>query len=182
MFKLSQRLTALLLSSLMFLPAALAQSSNSSAGSGKPSPGLAAADAKFMKEAAGGGMAEVQLGKLAQEKSSSDQVKQFGQRMVDDHSKANQQLEQMAQQKNVRLPKQPGAREQAEKSRLEKLSGDEFDKAYMSHMVADHKKDVAEFQKESSAARDPEIKSFASQTLPTLQEHLKQAQSIAPAQ
>jgi putative membrane protein len=135
-----------------------------------------------MKEAAGGGMAEVQLGKLAQEKSSSDQVKQFGQRMVDDHSKANQQLEQMAQQKNVRLPKQPGAREQAEKARLEKLSGDEFDKAYMSHMVADHKKDVAEFQKESSAARDPEIKSFASQTLPTLQEHLKQAQSIAPAQ
>lgn len=182
MRNLSQKFTALLISSLMFLPAALAQSNNASASSAKPSPGLAAADAKFMKEAAGGGMAEVQLGKLAQEKASSDQVKQFGQRMVDDHSKANQQLEQIAAQKNVRLPKQPNAKEQAEKSRLEKLSGDQFDKAYMSHMVADHKKDVAEFQKESSAAHDPDIKSFASQTLPTLQEHLKQAQSISPAQ
>ena len=182
MFKLSQKFTALLISSLMLLAAAQAQSNDASATSAKPSPGLAAADAKFMKEAAGGGMAEVELGKLAQEKASSDQVKQFGQRMVDDHSKANQQLEQIAQQKNVRLPKQPNAKEQAEKARLEKLSGDQFDQAYMNHMVADHKKDVSEFQKQSSTARDPDVRNFASQTLPTLQEHLKQAESIAPAQ
>ena len=102
--------------------------------------------------------------------------------MATDHEKANDQLYQLATQKNIRLPKGPPASERAEKSRLEKLSGDEFDKAYMAHMVADQKKDVTEFQKESSSAHDPDIKSFASQTLPTLQDHLKQATSIAPAQ
>jgi putative membrane protein len=181
MSKLQQRITALLISSLIFVPVALAQSNDSSASSAKPSPSVTAADAKFMKEAAAGGRAEVQLGQLAQQKAASDQVKQFGQRMVTDHSKANEQLEQIAQQTNVRLPQGPDAKERAEKARLEKLSGDQFDQAYMSHMVADHKKDVSEFQKESSAGRDPEVKNFASQTLPTLQDHLKQAESIAPA-
>jgi putative membrane protein len=183
MSKLLHRLWVLVISCSIAMPLTLAQTnSTSSAGSAKPSPSVAASDARFMKEAAGGGLAEVQLGQLAQEKAGSDQVKQFGQRMVTDHSKANEQLEQLAQQKNVRLPKAPDAKERAEKARLEKLSGDQFDKAYMSHMVADHKKDVAEFRKESSAAHDPDVKNFVSQTLPTLQEHLKQAESIAPAQ
>lgn len=176
------KVTSFLISSLIFVPAVWAQSNDSSSTSAKPSPSVTASDAKFMKEAAGGGQAEVQLGQLAQQKAGSDQVKQFGQRMVADHSKANEQLEQIAQQKNIRLPKTPDAKERAEKARLEQLSGDEFDKAYMAHMLADHKKDVAEFQKESSTARDPDVKNFASQTLPTLQDHLKHAQGMAPAQ
>jgi putative membrane protein len=163
-------------------PMAVAQSNNpSNSTSAKPSPSVPAADAKFLKEAAAGGMAEVDLGQLAIQKAGSDQVKQFGQRMVSDHGKANDQLQELASRKSVRLPKEPDAKEKAEKARLEKLSGDQFDKAYMAHMIADHKKDVAEFQKESSTAHDPDIKNFASQTLPTLQDHLKQAQSIAPA-
>jgi putative membrane protein len=155
---------------------------SSPAMSSKASPGLSAADAKFIKEAAAGGMAEVELGQLAAQKASSDQVKQFGQRMVDDHSKANDQLKQLASQKNIDLPQGPSAKHKATKAQLEKLSGDDFDRAYMADMLKDHKKDVADFQRESKTAHDPDIKNFAAQTLPTLQEHLKQAESIAPAQ
>lgn len=148
----------------------------------KTSPaGLTMADETFMKKAAAGGMAEVELGQLATQKASTDQVKQFGQRMVDDHTKANQQLEQLAQQDHVNLPKQPGMKDRATKAQLEKLSGKEFDQAYMSDMVKDHKKDVADFERESKNAKDPAVKSFAQQTLPTLREHLNQAQQIAPA-
>jgi len=137
-------------------------------------------DKHFVRKAAEGGLAEVELGKLATQKASSDDVKKFGQRMVDDHTKANDQLKQLAQQKGIDLPTQPDAKDQATMKRLEKLSGEQFDKAYMQDMVKDHTKDVAEFQKESTSAKDPDVKNFASQTLPTLQDHLKTAKSIAP--
>src|SRR5437588_8898549 len=99
--------------------------------SDKSSSQLDAADRTFVRKAAKGGLAEVELDKLATEKASSDEVKKFGQRMVDDHSKANDQLKQLAQQKGVDLPTQPDAKDQATKKRLEKLSGEQFDKAYM---------------------------------------------------
>ena len=137
---------------------------------------VAGADHHFVTEAAEGGMAEVELGKLATEKAESNDVKQFGQRMVDDHSKANDQLKQVASQKNITLPSGIGAKNQATKNHLEKLSGAAFDRAYMTHMVEDHKKDVAAFQKEANAGKDADIKNFASQTLPTLQEHLRIAE------
>src|SRR6185312_511389 len=143
---------------------------------------LSASDQKFMKEAAQGGEAEVQLGQLAQQKAESPDVKAFGQRMVDDHTKANDQLKQVASQKGVTLPSQPDAKDKAEKARLEKMSGAQFDKAYINYMVADHKKDVADFQREASHANDPDVKNFAQSTLPTLQSHLQQAESIAPKQ
>lgn len=122
----------------------------------------------------------MELGKLATEKASSDDVKKFGQRMVDDHSKANDQLKQLASSKGIEIPNALSAKEKATKSRLEKLSGEQFDKAYMNDMVKDHTQDVSEFKKESTSAKDSDVKSFASQTLPTLEEHLKQAQNIAP--
>lgn len=139
---------------------------------------LSASDEHFVKKAAEGGMAEVELGQLAQQKAESSDVKQFAQRMVDDHSKANDQLKQLAQQNGVTLPTSLSAKDQADKDRLSKLSGEQFDKAYMHHMVMDHKKDVAEFKKESTSAQDPSVKSFASQTLPTLQSHLQEAQRV----
>jgi len=122
----------------------------------------------------------VQVGKLAAQKGQSEEVKKFGQRMVDDHSKANDQLKQLADSKGVTLPAKLDAKDEATKDRLEKLSGEQFDRAYMNDMVKDHTKDVSEFKKESTAAKDPAVKSFASDTLPTLESHLKEARSIAP--
>jgi len=158
-------------------------------GSGQPSAqasaqtmssGLSAADKKFVREAAEGGMAEVELGQLAVQKASSDDVKKFGQRMVDDHSKANDKLKELASGKGINLPSSPNAKQEATKDRLSKLSGDEFDKAYMRDMLQDHKQDVAAFRMESKTGRDADVKSFAAQTLPTIQDHLKEAQNITP--
>ena len=152
-------------------PGAAADTSKSSS--------VAAADKMFMKKAAEGGMAEVQLGQLAAEKASSNDVKQFGQQMVDDHGKANDQLKSIAEQKGVTLPTDLNAKDKAEKNRLAKLSGEQFDRAYMRHMVADHVKDVSEFKKESTSAKDNDVKNFASQTLTVIEGHLDKAKSIA---
>jgi putative membrane protein len=148
----------------------------------KKSAGTTASDSTFVKKAAQGGLAEVELGQLATQKGSTEEVKKFGQRMVDDHSKANDQLKQVAAQEHINLPTQPSARDRATKARLEKLSGEQFDRAYMADMVKDHRTDVAEFAHESKMGKDPAVKSFAQQTLPTLREHLKEAQKIAPQQ
>jgi putative membrane protein len=169
--------------SIGMITAAAAQSSNdkmSSASSGTSSAKLAPADRQFVKKAAEGGLAEVELGKLASEKADSPDVKQFGQRMVDDHSKANDQLKQVASEKGITIPDKLSAKDAATKARLEKLSGRAFDRAYMRDMVTDHTKDVSEFRMESKNAKDPDVKNFASQTLPTLKDHLKEAKSIAP--
>ena len=139
---------------------------------------LAAPDRTFVMEAARGGMAEVELGRLAVEKASNADVKQFGQRMVDDHGKANDELKAFASQKNVTLPTEPGAKHKAEHARMSKLSGAQFDRAYMAAMVADHDKDVAAFQRASKTARDADLKAWAGKTLPTLQEHQKMAKDI----
>ena len=148
----------------------------------KQSAGMGDTDSTFLKKAAQGGLAEVELGQLATQKASSEEVKKFGQRMVDDHTKANEQLKQVAAEKKMDLPQTLDAKDKATKARLEKLSGEQFDKAYMRDMVKDHRKDVAEFEHESKMAKDPAIKSFAEQTLPTLREHLKEAEKIAPKQ
>ena len=133
-------------------------------------------DQSFVMKAAKGGMAEVELGKLAQDKGSSEQVKSFGKRMADDHGKANDELQTLAKNKNITLPTELDPKDQALKDRLSKLSGASFDRAYMTAMVTDHRKDVSEFKRESMSAKDPDIKAFASKTLPTLEDHLKLAQ------
>ena len=158
------------------------QDSSKSASSASGSSQLSAADQTFVKKAAQGGMAEVELGKLATQKASSEDVKKFGQRMVDDHTKANDQLKQIAGNKGVTLPTDLDSKDQALKDRLSKLDGDKFDQAYMKNMVRDHTKDVSEFRKESTSGKDSDLKSFASQTLPTLEDHLKEAKNIAPKQ
>jgi putative membrane protein len=154
------------------------QMSNENAGTS--SSKLAPSDQTFIKKAAQGGLAEVELGKLATEKAASPEVKQFGQRMVDDHSKANEQLKQVASEKGVAVPEKLSPKDAATKARLEKLSGKAFDRAYMHDMVVDHTQDVREFRMEAQNAKDPDVKNFASQTLPTLEDHLKEAKSIAP--
>ena len=141
---------------------------------------VTASDRMFIRKAAEGGEAEVELGKLAQEKAASPEVKQFGERMVNDHSKANDQLKEVVQKEGVTLPTKLDAKDAATKARLEKLSGEAFDRAYMKDMVADHTKDVREFKNEAKNGKDPDVKNFAAQTAPTLEDHLKEAKNIAP--
>jgi putative membrane protein len=141
----------------------------------------ASPDAGFVQKAAAGGMAEVEMGKLAQDKASADQVKQFGARMVQDHSKANDELKQVAGAKGVQLPPGPDAQAQSEMKKMQGMSGASFDKHYMDHMVSDHKKDIAAFESEAKSGKDPEVKAFAQKTLPTLKEHLQLAQQAQAA-
>jgi len=133
-------------------------------------------DQTFVTKAAAGGLAEVDLGKLAQEKGASQQVKSFGKRMVDDHSRANDELKALAKSKNITLPADLDTHDRAEHDRLAKLSGAAFDRAYMRAMLTDHREDVNEFRHESTTGKDTDIKAFASKTLPTLEDHLKMAQ------
>jgi putative membrane protein len=149
-----------------------------SKGSANRAAGKSSADASFITKAAEGGMAEVELGKLATQKASNDQVKQFGQRMVDDHTKANDELKQIASQQGVPVPASLTAKHRSAMDRLSKLDGAEFDRAYMQMMVQDHREDVNEFKRESEKGNDSAVKAFAAKTLPTLQSHLQQAESI----
>jgi len=148
---------------------------SAAASSGK----MASADAKFLTEAAHGGMAEVEMGRLASERGSSDAVKQFGQRMVADHGKANDELKQLAQQKGLTLPTDLDSKDRKAMDKLSKLSGAEFDKAYMKDMVRDHDKDVKDFQRESQKAHDADVKSWAAKTLPVLKEHQQEAKQVS---
>jgi len=135
------------------------------------------ADTNFATKAAQGGMAEVKLGQLAEQHAQNADVKAFGQRMVTDHTKANDELKAIAGRKGITLPSDIDAKDQATYDRLSKLNGAAFDKAYMRDMVSDHRTDVAEFRRESEHGTDADIKGFAAKTLPTLEEHLKMAES-----
>ena len=135
-------------------------------------------DVAFAMKAAQGGMAEVQLGKLAADKGSNPDVKDFGQHMVEDHTKANDDLKSIAQGENLTLPSSVNGKDQAEYTKLQGLSGRQFDHEYVRDMVKDHEEDVKDFQKEANKGKDPQIKSFAQRTLPTLQEHLSKIKSV----
>lgn len=133
------------------------------------------AGANFAENAAEAGVLEVDLGKLAVQKGASDQVKQFGMRMVDDHSKAGDELNEIAAKDNLAVPFQVNAGDQSIVDRLSKLTGDAFDRAYLRQMVTDHEKAVALFQREASNGTNPDLKTWAMTTLPMLQDHLRQA-------
>ena len=141
-------------------------------------PGIEQKDSTFATQAAGGGIAEVKLGELAQQKGTTSAVTEFGKRMVTDHSNANDQLKGVASRDNITLPTTMDSKDQAEYNKLSKLSGTEFDKAYAKDMVQDHEKDIAAFKKEANDGQNPDVKNFAQQTLPTLQSHLQAAQEM----
>jgi putative membrane protein len=134
-------------------------------------------DSSFAAAAASGGTAEVKLGQLAEEKGSNDSVKNFGKRM-ENHSAANDKLQALVQKDGINVPSTLSAEDQREYDRLSGLSGAQFDRAYAQAMVQDHQKDIAAFKQEASNGQNPDLKNFASQTLPTLQEHLRMAQQM----
>ncbi|MVM34547.1 DUF4142 domain-containing protein [Spirosoma sp. HMF4905] len=134
---------------------------------------------EFAVKAANGGMLEVELGRLAEEKAASKDVKEFGAMMVKDHSKANEELKTIAATQNITLPATLGEDEQKHVNELAKLSGADFDKKYVSMMVDDHKEDIDEFKKAAEDEKtNPAVKDFATKTLPTLQKHMDAINAI----
>lgn len=138
-------------------------------------------DTKWATNAAEGGMLEVQLGNLAQTNASSQQIKDFGKMMADDHSKANEELMALAARKNISLPTALGEAKQKDYDDLAAKKGADFDKAYADFMVSDHKKDIDAYQKEANDGKDPDIKAWAGGKVPTLQHHLQMAEAARDA-
>jgi putative membrane protein len=136
-------------------------------------------DSSFYKKAAEGGIAEVELGNLAQQKASNPSAKEFGTMMVTDHTAANEKLKAIAATKGIDLPTSPSVGQLAAEGKLKLLSGETFDKSYIKEMIDDHKEDIKEFEKEATSGHDPDAKAFAAATLPTLKLHLKKIESIA---
>lgn len=153
-------------------------SMTSTSGTASTAP-LQAADQKFLTDAAAGGMFEVEVGKLAAEKATDPGVKNFAQMLVDDHSAANDKLRQIATGHNVALPASLPDDKKKELDQLSKLSGANFDKQFIK-MVGekDHHHDIAAFEKASSSAQSPDVKDFATNTLPTLKKHLAAADKL----
>lgn len=138
-----------------------------------------AMDKEFVKKALEGNMAEVQMGQLALEKSSDDQVKQFAQRMVDDHGKMLDQLKPAAQAMGVKVPDGPSKGAMKSMDKMKALSGDAFDQAYIKDMVKDHKKDSSEFKQEAQSTQNPQLKQLVTEASQTIDSHLQQIQQIA---
>jgi len=142
---------------------------------------LSEKDFKFAKEAAQGGQMEVQLGQLAQQKGVDQSVKSFGERMVTDHKKANDELQKIIAQQGATLPATMSHSEQSTLDKLQKENGADFDKKYASAMVKDHKKDLKDFQDAAKDAQDPDLKAFAEKTAAIIQGHLTAAEDMERA-
>jgi putative membrane protein len=136
-------------------------------------------DQTFVQKAVVGGLAEVQLGKMAAEHAVSFEVQRFGQRMVEEHGQANQALMALVQQKGLSVPTALDETHQKAANQLARLQGEAFDRAYIQQMVKDHEADVRLFRTQAKEGQDPELKRFAADTLPTLEAHLKMARSLA---
>jgi putative membrane protein len=137
---------------------------------------LSKKDIQFMTEVADGGMAEVRMGELGQQKGQSGDVKQFAQRLVADHSKANDELKQLASKKGVTWPTQVSDKHQKTLDKLTSTSN--FDKQFKEIAIKDHKKDIKEFEKAEKKCEDADLRSWITKTLPTLQEHLRMAEQL----
>jgi putative membrane protein len=154
---------------------AAGQPANAQAGAGQSSSGMS--DQDFFKKAAESNLAEIQIGQLAQQKASSDDVKQLAQKLVTDHQANMQQLQQLAQKKGVTLPDKPDSKHAAMLAKMQNMSGADFDKAFTKSQVKDHQKNIDLFSRQASQAKDPDVKSYASQTVDSLHQHLDSARS-----
>lgn len=168
---------ALLLGGSVAIAQQKSPSTNSSQHSSKTATNTMT-DAEFATKAAEANLAEVKLGNLAEQQGTTSTVKDFGKRMVTDHSKAEDNLKSAAATSKITLPTSLDAKDQAVYDHLSKLSGEAFDRAYAHYMVRDHEGDIAEFRHEANDGKDASIKNFASETLPTLETHLKLAREM----
>ncbi len=171
------------LASTAFASTGLAQDTTNSGGAMKSDDkmmmnGKKNADSKFMMMAATSDMNEIGLSRVALDKSQNEEVKRMAQMMIDDHTKASEELKPLAMSKNVMLPAAMDSKHQSMMSKMSGMSGAEFDMMYVKAMVKDHEKAVSMFQKESTSGKDADAKAFATKQLPVLQGHLTMAQSM----
>jgi putative membrane protein len=138
-------------------------------------------DKMFLRKATEGGLGEVQLGKLATVKGGSQDVKDFGQKMVDDHTKLNNDMAPIADSMGVMLPKKMAKDDQAEYDKLNGMSGDDFDKEYIAYMVKDHREDLHEFRVEAVSTSDPELKAAVDKGAGVIHDHMVMADKLARA-
>jgi predicted outer membrane protein len=158
---------------------AASQGATGAAGTTAAAGSMSKADQKILTGMAQANIAEIEAGKLAQSKSQNDQVKSFAQQMIDDHTKALSDVQQLAQQKGVTLPTEPDAKHKSMAAKLEKMTGAAFDKAYMAQAgVADHKTVHSMLVKDEKKAKDPDLKALASKMTPVVEQHLKSAQQM----
>jgi putative membrane protein len=163
------KLTAVMVSYLIATAAGAASAADT---------GLSAGDRDFINKAAQGNLMEVQAGKLAAQRALAPAIKSFGDKMVSDHTAANQTLKNLADLKQMPLADAVSSEERDALGKLESLNGAEFDKAYSRMMVKDHTTDISEFEKALKKAKDPDVKAYAEQTLPTLRHHLMMANQL----
>jgi len=149
--------------------------------SGSQSSSFNRKEQSFLKEAAEGGQAEVEMGQMAAEKAQNAEVKRLGQRLVQDHTKANQELMQIAQKSGVMLPTESTHKENHMTQQLQDKTGAEFDKAFAQHALTDHEKDIRKYQSALQDAKDPEVKAFIQKSLPILRQHLEMARTAGAA-
>jgi putative membrane protein len=149
---------------------------------GQASAELSSADRNFATKAASGGLAEIQTAQMAKQRADSPKVKAFADRMISDHTQANNDLQQIAQQENLTLPSEPSKQERSATQRVSGMTGAAFDRTYAQQEVRDHQQDIALFQQEANSGRDPALKQFAQKTLPTLRQHLQMAQALTADQ
>ncbi len=155
-----------------------AMSSQSQSGSmGQSNGAQATSKQEFIKKAAQDDMAEIQVAQLALQKSNNPQVKQLAQKLIDDHQQNQSKIKDLAQKENVQIPDKVDQKHQAKLDHLKKLDGDQFDRAFLQMQVKDHERDVREFKDKAANAQDPDVKQYASQTAPVLEQHLDMARS-----
>jgi putative membrane protein len=164
---------------LTLFTAMVVSGQSSTAGTGQNDTTQSSSDKTFVKNALEGGNAEIQLGQLAQQKSTSEDVKQFGQKMVTDHTQMADQLKPIAQQLNIPATPSLPMKDKMIYTKLKNLSGPDFDREYIKAMVKDHQKDLKEFRQEASSGQDPQVKQAAQQGASVISQHLNMIEQIA---
>jgi len=178
----SQLLAATIIAGALIAPALATGQEATGTGAATPTAtDVQQADMEFATKAAAAGKAEVELAKIGTEKATDPDVKTFADRLVQDHTKANDQLAQTMQAKSMEAPAEGSADAKAESDRIATLSGSEFDREFMMHWVSSHEKGIELYSSEAETGQDPELKQFAADTLPTLREHLDEATRIEAA-
>jgi predicted outer membrane protein len=155
------------------------QGATGAAGATAAAGSMSKADQKILMNLAQGNINEIEAAKIAQSKSEHAEIKAFAQQMIDDHTKALAEVQAMAQQKGVTLPTEPDAKHKSQTAKYEKMTGDAFDKAYMSHAgVADHRAMHSMLQKDEKKAKDADLKALISKMTPVVEQHLRSAQQM----